>query len=72
MQPSPLSPSNKGGILVADSDLEKYCALAIEAGATHAKQIHPSSVVTALPLSKTFPPVLKIFNMTPTVPTIFS
>ena len=47
MQPSPLSPSGKGGILVADSDLEKYCALAIEAGATHAKQIHPSSVVTA-------------------------
>ena len=47
MQPSPLSPSGKGRILVADSDLEKYCALAIEAGATHAKQIHPSSVVTA-------------------------
>ncbi len=47
MQPSPLSPSSKGGTLLADSDLEKYCALAIEAGATHAKQIHPSSVVTA-------------------------
>jgi hypothetical protein len=46
MQPSPLSPSSKGGTLLADSDLEKYCALAIEAGATHAKQIHPSSVVT--------------------------
>jgi predicted metal-binding protein len=30
-----------------DADLEKYCAGAIEKGATHAKQIHPSSVVTA-------------------------
>ena len=30
-----------------DGDLEKYCALAIKAGATHAKQVHPSSVVTA-------------------------
>src|SRR5208283_4791313 len=47
MQPSPLSPSSKDRILVADSELEKYCSLAIEAGATHAKQIHPSSVVTA-------------------------
>ena len=47
MQPSPLSPPGKGRILAADSDLEKYCALAVEAGATHAKQIHPSSVVTA-------------------------
>jgi len=33
--------------LAADEDLKKYRALAIEAGATHAKQIHPSSVVTA-------------------------
>lgn len=47
MQPLPSSPSSKGGIIVTDSDLEKYCSLAVEAGATHAKQIHPSSVVTA-------------------------
>lgn len=31
-----------------DVDLEKYCVQAVERGATHAKQIHPSSVVTAL------------------------
>ena len=30
-----------------DKDLEKYCEQAISKGATHAKQIHPSSVVTA-------------------------
>lgn len=30
-----------------DSDLGKYCKQAIEKGATHAKQIDPSSVVTA-------------------------
>ena len=30
-----------------DADLEKYCIQAVERGATHAKQIHPSSVVTA-------------------------
>ncbi len=29
------------------SDLEKYCEKAIQDGATHAKVIHPSSVVTA-------------------------
>lgn len=28
--------------------LKKYCALAVERGATHAKPVHPSSVVTAL------------------------
>ena len=38
---------NGGRVLATDSDLEKYCALAVQAGATHAKQIHPSSVVTA-------------------------
>ena len=32
---------------MSDVDLEKYCSKALEAGATHAKQIHPSSVVTA-------------------------
>jgi predicted metal-binding protein len=32
---------------VYDADLEKYCTKAIEAGAAHAKQVHPSSVVTA-------------------------
>ncbi|MFH1242720.1 MAG: DUF2284 domain-containing protein [Pseudomonadota bacterium] len=30
-----------------DRDLEKYCAQAVERGATHAKQIHPGTVVTA-------------------------
>jgi len=30
-----------------DVDLEEYCARAVERGITHAKQIHPSSVVTA-------------------------
>ncbi|MFH1349649.1 MAG: DUF2284 domain-containing protein [Pseudomonadota bacterium] len=30
-----------------DLDMEKYCKLAMEWGATHVKQIHPSSVVTA-------------------------
>ncbi len=28
--------------------IERYCTLAVERGATHAKSIHPSSVVTAL------------------------
>ena len=35
------------GIYMNDVNLEKYCAQAVEKGATHAKQIHPSSVVTA-------------------------
>jgi predicted metal-binding protein len=39
--------ASENRILSVDGDLEKYCALAIEAGATHAKQVHPSSVVTA-------------------------
>ena len=30
-----------------DADLEKYCILAVDRGATHARQIHPGSVVTA-------------------------
>ena len=30
-----------------DVNLEKYCVRAIEGGATHAKQIHPSTVITA-------------------------
>ena len=47
MQPSASNPSSEGRVLATDSDLEKYCLLAVEAGATHAKQIHPSSVVTA-------------------------
>ena len=34
-------------ISATDSDLAKYCRAAVECGATHAKQIHPSSVVTA-------------------------
>ena len=34
-------------IEVNDDDLRKYCASAAERGTTHAKQIHPSSVVTA-------------------------
>jgi len=32
---------------MTDADLEKYCTYALEKGATHAKQVHPSSVVTA-------------------------
>lgn len=32
---------------VRDKDLEKYGVAATERGATHAKQIHPRSVVTA-------------------------
>ena len=47
MQLSPADRSTEGRIVSADNDLEKYCVLAVEAGATHAKQIHPSSVVTA-------------------------
>lgn len=47
MQQSPLKTSGNDRIQVVDSDLEKYCAAAIEAGATHAKQVHPTSVVTA-------------------------
>jgi predicted metal-binding protein len=38
--------SDKDKIQVMDADLEKYCSVAIKAGASHAKQIHPSSVVT--------------------------
>jgi predicted metal-binding protein len=34
-------------ISIKDNDLKKYCQSAIEGGATHAKQIHPKSVVTA-------------------------
>ena len=34
-------------ISIKDNDLKKYCQTAIEGGATHAKQIHPKSVVTA-------------------------
>ena len=30
-----------------DMDLEKYCVRAIERGATHAKQIHPGTFITA-------------------------
>ncbi len=47
MPASSLNRSTGGKILAADKDLEKYCSLAIKAGAAHAKQIHPSSVVTA-------------------------
>lgn len=47
MRSSSLNPSTEGRILAADTELEKYCLVGIEAGATHAKQIKPSSVVTA-------------------------
>ena len=47
MQPSPVTSSPPQGISAANNDLDKYLALAIEGGATHAKIIHPSSVVTA-------------------------
>ncbi len=32
---------------MTDDDLSKYCKKAIESGFTHAKQIHPHSVITA-------------------------
>jgi predicted metal-binding protein len=44
---SQLSSTGRDRISVRDADLEKYCALAIKAGVTHARQIDPSSVVTA-------------------------
>ncbi len=47
MESLSVKPVGEGGIVAADSDLTKYCALALEAGATHAKQISPGSVVTA-------------------------
>ncbi len=34
-------------VIMEGSELEKYCEKAIQEGATHAKVIHPSSVVTA-------------------------
>jgi len=34
-------------MIMDDEDLRKYCVTAVERGATHAKQIHPSSVITA-------------------------
>ena len=34
-------------VIVQTSDLEKYCEKALQAGATHAKIIHPNMVVTA-------------------------
>ena len=37
----------RANLLNCDVDLEKYYLRAIEGGATHAKQVHPSSVVTA-------------------------
>ena len=33
-------------VSINDKDLEKYCKSAIKGGATHAKQIHPATVVT--------------------------
>jgi len=30
----------------SEMDIEKYCARAIESGATHAKPVHPSTIVT--------------------------
>jgi predicted metal-binding protein len=47
MQPSDPSSSPEDRISVTDTELVKYCGLAIEAGATRAEQIHPGSVVTA-------------------------
>lgn len=32
---------------VDGSNLERYCQQAVEKGATHAKQVHPSSIITA-------------------------
>ena len=39
-----MSPRKK--ISIKDKELEKYCKVAIQGGATHAKQIPPDSVVT--------------------------
>jgi predicted metal-binding protein len=39
--------SSERGNINCDKDLEKLCAMGIERGATHAKQISPASVVTA-------------------------
>jgi predicted metal-binding protein len=47
MEPAPLNTLSQDSIVGIDSDLVKYCTVALEAGATHVKQIHPSSVVTA-------------------------
>ncbi len=46
LKPPRSKASEKEKIQVMDADLEKYCSAAVKAGATHAKQIHPSSVVT--------------------------
>jgi predicted metal-binding protein len=46
LKPSSSRASKKDRIQVVDADLEKYCAVAIRAGATHAKQILTSSVAT--------------------------
>ena len=47
MEISPLDRLQKDPIVVEDADLEKYCLRGVENGATHARQILPSSVVTA-------------------------
>lgn len=44
---SPASQFREDRIVVADPDLEKYCLRSLESGATHVKQVLPSSVVTA-------------------------
>ncbi len=47
MHDSPVNSSNGERILSTDHSLEKYCAMALEAGATKAEQIYPASVITA-------------------------
>lgn len=47
MNPSSESSTGRDLIIDVDSDLEKYGVMAMQAGATHAKQVHPSSVATA-------------------------
>jgi len=47
MELTPLKTAGRDRIVVDDRELEKYCLAAIEGGATHVKQVHPSSVITA-------------------------
>jgi predicted metal-binding protein len=47
MREEQANPSWDRRTIDCDNYLEKYCAMGIERGATHAKQISPVSVVTA-------------------------
>ncbi len=47
MQQQPIDSHSSDRVFKADSDLEKYCVRPIENGATHVKQVHPGTVITA-------------------------